>query len=167
MSDSSNICLECGLCCNGTLIGFVQVEPEELPEIRKIMNIEEERGHGFFLQPCSKFCDGCTIYSQRPKQCDLFKCGLLNAVEQKALDFDLAVEKINVVKLKKVALEKKLAQQDLQLKSHSFYFKMVELNKVMQKIDSEATLTQNQQELFSDLLEFNKLVSKEFDVTFF
>ena len=87
MNDSSNICLSCGLCCDGTLIGFVQLESEEIPAIRELMDVEGVKDKGVFLQPCSKYCDGCTIYSQRPKQCASFKCGLLNSVEQKELDF--------------------------------------------------------------------------------
>jgi hypothetical protein len=37
MNDSTNICLSSGLCCDGTLIGFVQLSDEEIPELRKLM----------------------------------------------------------------------------------------------------------------------------------
>ncbi len=106
MNDSTNICLSCGLCCEGTVIGFVQLDKEELPAIREIMDIEEERGNGFFLQPCAKYCDGCTIYAKRPKQCASFKCGLLKSVEQKELDLDSAIEIVNMVKQKTSIIEK-------------------------------------------------------------
>ena len=101
MNDSLNICLSCGLCCDGTLIGYVKLGSEELPALRELLNIEEEGGKGFFLQPCKSYCDGCTIYSNRPKQCDNFKCGLLKSVEQKELSFDTALERINAVSQKK------------------------------------------------------------------
>ena len=66
MNDSSTICLSCGLCCNGTLIGFVQLNREEMSVLRELMEIENVNGKGIFLQPCNNYCDGCTIYSKRP-----------------------------------------------------------------------------------------------------
>ena len=165
MNDSSNICLSCGLCCDGTLIGFVQLESEEIPALREIMDIEDVNGKGFFLHPCNKYCDGCTIYSQRPKQCASFKCGLLKSVEQKELDFDLAVETIKVVKQKKSVIEKKLAILQLELQSQSFYFKMVELKKLLQKYETESALTQKHLELKSELELLDNLLESKFDLT--
>lgn len=117
MDGSENICLACGCCCDGTVIGFVQLDKEELPEVRELMDIEDENGKGFFLQPCSRFCDGCTIYPNRPKQCAIFKCRLLESVELKELSFDSAVEMIHAVKQKRIALEKKLKAQKFELQS--------------------------------------------------
>ena len=55
------------LCCNGTTIGFIQLEEQEILRVREILEIEEEQGNGFVLQPCKKLaCNGCTIYDQRP-----------------------------------------------------------------------------------------------------
>jgi len=90
VSDSSSLCLACGLCCNGTLIGFVSLDKREMPALKKIMDFEEEQGNGFFLQPCKKYCDGCTVYEDRPKQCGLYECGLLESFDQKELTFNSA-----------------------------------------------------------------------------
>jgi Fe-S-cluster containining protein len=167
MNDASNICLSCGFCCDGTVIGFVKLDREELPAIRKLMDIEEEHGNGFFLQPCNNFCDGCNIYSKRPKQCASFKCGLLKSVEQKELEFNSAIEIIDEVKQKKISIEKKLATKQFELKSQSFYFKMVELKKLLQKNKSVSSLTQNHLELISDLEQLDSLLSNKFDVSLF
>jgi uncharacterized protein len=165
MNDSLNICLPCGLCCDGTLIGFVQLDRAELPVLKESINIEYANGKGFFLQPCDNYCDGCTIYSKRPKQCANFNCELLESLEQKEFDFDLAVEIINEVKQKKIAIEKKLAALQFKLQSQSFYFKMVELKKLLQRSKSESSLTQNHIELISDLEQLDRLLSKRFGVT--
>lgn len=166
MNDSLNICLSCGLCCDGTLIGHVQLGREELPALRELMNIEDAGdGKGFFLHPCNNYCDGCNIYSKRPKQCSDFRCGLLKSVEQKELDFDSAIEVVNVVKQKKIAIEKKLETLQIELQSPSFYFKMVELKKLLQKTKSESSLTQNHIELISDLEQLDSLLSKRFGVS--
>jgi len=152
ISDSSSLCLACGCCCDGTLIGFVQLGSEELPALRELMEVEEQNGEGFFLHPCDRFCDGCTIYSDRPKQCASFKCGLLKSLEAKETDCDSAVEVIKVVKQKRIAIEEKLMTQPYQLKSDSFYFKMVELKKLLKKDTSESPLTEDLKQLDSLLL---------------
>ena len=164
MSDPLNICLSCGLCCDGTLIGFVQLGSEELPALREIMDIEEANGEGFFIQPCNKYSDGCSIYSQRAKQCIKFECGLLKSFDQKELNFDSAIKVIDEVNQRKTAIEKKVATQPFQLKSPSFYFRMTELNILLKKIKSESTLSQSQLELVSDLKQLDSLVLKYFGI---
>lgn len=165
MSDTLNICLACGLCCDGTLIGFVQLNREETPALKKIMDIEEADGNGFFLHPCKKYCDGCTIYNDRPKQCGIFKCGLLNSVEKEELAFDLAVESVNSVKQKKAAIEKLLEALNIELRSQSFYFKMVELKKLLKKIESNSALGEKHLELTAELISLDQLLLKEFEIT--
>jgi hypothetical protein len=166
MSDTTNICLSCGICCDGTLIGFVQLVQEEIPRVKEFMEIEEEGGQGFFLHPCSKFCGSCTIYADRPSNCDKFNCKLLKSVEQQEKEFDAAVELVEVVKQKKLALEKKLTILDIDLESPSFYFKMIELKKQLQKMQFEDALTQGHLELSSNLNALDSLVHKEFGVSF-
>jgi len=167
MNDSLNICLSCGFCCDGTLIGYVQLDSEELPVLKELMEIEDTNNKGFFLQPCKSYCDGCNIYSQRPKQCDNFNCGFLKSFQQKELGFDSAIEIINVVKQKKIAIEKKLRILDFQLHSQSFHFKMVELKKLLQKKKSESSLTQNHLELITDLEQLDRLLSQKFGISLY
>lgn len=157
--------MSCGLCCDGTLIGFVEFDSEDIPAMRELMDIETVNENGFFLQPCNKYCEGCTIYVQRPKQCTNFKCGLLKSVEQKELDFDFAVETINMVKQKKSPIEKKLNTLPFELQSQSFYFKMVELKKLLKNNKSESSLSQNHLELISDLKQLDNLLSSKFDIS--
>ena len=168
MSDLLNICLSCGLCCDGTLIGFVQLESEELSVVRELMVIEEVDENGFFYLPCKNLgCNGCKIYSQRPKQCGKFKCRVLKSIEKEELDFDSAVEIINVIQQKKIAIEKQLATLPFELQSESFYFKILELKKVLQKDQSELSLSQNTLKLISDIRELDKLLLKNFGLSLY
>ncbi len=167
MSDSTNICLPCGICCNGTLIGFVELDNEELPRLKKIMEIEDETGNGFFLQPCKKYCNGCTIYEDRPRQCGKFECALLESVENKTLEFNTALDIVNNVKKLRFSIEKKLVNLDFELKSDSFYFKMVELKKVFKRKELDATITAKHLELKTELTELDLLLSEKFGVTLY
>lgn len=164
MSDSNNICLSCGYCCDGTLIGFVQLDREELHDLKELLDLENSNGEGFFLQPCKKYCGGCSIYSKRPKQCASFKCGLLKSLEKKELDFDTAIKLINEVKLKKKAIEIKLSELQIKLTSQSFYFKMVELKKYNKNMN-ESSFTENYIDLISDLQHLDGLLSRNFGVS--
>lgn len=167
MSDSSNLCLSCLLCCDGTLIGFVQLEQDEIPPLKGLLDIEKDsNGRGIFLHPCKNLCaDGCTIYEQRPQQCRAFNCGLLKSVEQKEIAFDSAVEVINTVKQKKNAIEKQLTLLQIKLKSPSFYFKMVELKKLLKRLPSETVETPNHQRLIADLEQLEKILPEKFGIS--
>jgi Fe-S-cluster containining protein len=133
MTKSEHLCLSCGLCCDGTLIGFVELSKKEIPAIKNIMEVEELYGNGIFLHPCKKYCNGCTVYEHRPENCAKFKCGLLKAHEQNEINFKNASIIINDVKVLKNSIEIKINDLKIKLKSPSFYFKMVELNKILIK----------------------------------
>jgi Fe-S-cluster containining protein len=167
MNKETNICLECGLCCDGTLIGFVELNKEEQPAIREIMQIEEVGGHGFFLHPCCKLgVDGCEIYAKRPHQCANFKCGLLKSVENLKLNFESAVKIINEVRQKKLAIEEQIDILSFNLQSQSFYFKIIELKKLFEKNDSEFSESLKHAELLSTLRELNALIISKFGISF-
>lgn len=165
MSESETLCLSCGLCCDGTLIGFVQVSSEEVSSIKQIMEIEEINGQGIFIQPCSKYCNGCTVYENRPKQCGIFKCSLLTAVEDKELEFVVASEVITEVKERKTSLLEKLRPLQLKFKSPSFYFQMVELKKMLKKAKKKSTLSPVQLEIISDLKQLDQILLDKFGIT--
>lgn len=164
-NSDENICLACGLCCDGTFIGFVALEKEEMPKLKQLMEIEETHGNSFFLQPCSSYCNGCTIYKDRPTNCDKFNCGLLNSVTQKEITFEDALERIKEVKQRKDIILKQIALLQIEFKSPSFYFQMIELKKVLKKLQLTSLLTLEQEELVSNLFQLDSLLIKEFDVS--
>lgn len=167
MNELKNVCFSCGLCCDGTLIGFVQLDSEELPPLRQLMDIEETDEKGLFFQPCNKYgCNGCDIYSQRPKACSNFECGVLKSFEKKELSFDKAVEVIDVVKQKKISIEKQVATLQIELQSKSFHFKMLELKKLLRKDKPKLSLSKNHQKLIFEIEELDKLLSNSFGVSF-
>jgi uncharacterized protein len=80
-SNSADLCLECGLCCNGVIFADVQLRTSEAKGLRsKIAGIKDagKGGRAKLSQPCAAF-DGCRcrIYSERPTYCREFECLLL------------------------------------------------------------------------------------------
>lgn len=82
------LCLSCGLCCNGVIFADVKLSPGEqaaallslgMPLLRaKATKSVPSARRWRFLQPCSAF-DGCRcrIYAVRPNHCRHFECLLL------------------------------------------------------------------------------------------
>ena len=83
-SRPGSLCTQCGLCCDGTLFGRV--------ELLLADDVDGLKAHGFrivdgpkprFSQPCSALGPDCTcrIYAQRPEQCRAFDCALLLRIQ--------------------------------------------------------------------------------------
>jgi|LauGreDrversion4_2_1035121.scaffolds.fasta_scaffold62340_4 Fe-S-cluster containining protein len=92
-SPSGSLCTQCGLCCDGTLFGRV--------ELLLADDVEGLKAHGFrivaglkprFAQPCPALAPDCTcrIYAQRPQQCRAFDCALLLRVQSGEVGVDAA-----------------------------------------------------------------------------
>lgn len=86
--DDTQLCLECGLCCNGVLFARGELRPDDdhdrllMLGLRLSLNQKSKTKNQKFHQPCSAL-DGCRcqIYSERPVYCRQFECALLKQVK--------------------------------------------------------------------------------------
>ncbi len=83
MTPTEQLCLACGLCCDGTLFDGVQLERGD--SARKLnalgLPVTTYRGRipiSRFSQPCAALCEdrSCRLYANRPGQCRSFECKL-------------------------------------------------------------------------------------------
>ncbi len=81
IKEVSDICVACGMCCDGTLFGKANLSNEQFNDdyenvlkARDLnMNVFEENGKYFFKQPCHLFNTCCTVYNQvRPRVCGTY-----------------------------------------------------------------------------------------------
>jgi len=93
----SQLCPQCGLCCNGVL--FADVELQKGDDARRLAAlglslVKKERQTAFF-QPCAGF-DGklCRIYPERPVRCRTFECALLKQAQAGTMDVKAALKTI-------------------------------------------------------------------------
>lgn len=98
MNGIEQLCPNCGLCCDSTLFADVELSAGDDPKrLRKLGLTLAKKGKNklAFAQPCACF-DGklCTIYTDRPKHCRAFDCGLLKRVEAGELTAGAALKKI-------------------------------------------------------------------------
>lgn len=97
----SKLCPACGLCCNGVLFGDVELQPTDDAKLLKKLGVEFFRKglKTAFPQPCSCLVNGlCRIYSDRPKRCATFDCGLLKRVQNEKMTPAAALKKISEAK---------------------------------------------------------------------
>lgn len=83
----SDLCTQCGLCCNGALFGFVPLSEKE-------QTLPRHQRHGARMQQPCEFLDGrkCGIYAEGPPHvCGAFRCRLLRRFEAGEVTLDDAL----------------------------------------------------------------------------
>ena len=72
------VCMDCGLCCDGTLFGSVVVANEERERLERVgLRIVDDDGALVMHQPCSALRGClCAFYADRPDACRQYECSL-------------------------------------------------------------------------------------------
>lgn len=82
--DASNLCLACGLCCDGTLFRDVELAGAAEAAVLEQAGVPVRRTTRKLrvVQPCPALGVGCRcgVYAERPGRCRQFDCALLLAV---------------------------------------------------------------------------------------
>jgi uncharacterized protein len=81
------LCLACGLCCNGVIFADLALQPSDDAERLRslgmpVANSSSPLRARRLAQPCAAF-DGCRcrVYGDRPQYCRQFECVLLKSVK--------------------------------------------------------------------------------------
>jgi uncharacterized protein len=92
-----SLCLECGLCCDGTLFNRVPLVESEVPLLKERLQIVDGKYHA--RQPCPAL-DGtrCRVYSERPLTCRRYRCLLLEAHESAEVSLTNAIGIVEATK---------------------------------------------------------------------
>jgi Fe-S-cluster containining protein len=104
--DHQNICIHCGLCCDGTLFNHARIKENEPLETGYSFQTFIKKQRSFKL-PCSYLKDTtCSIYNQRPYAvCESFRCKLLRSVISENVSYTDAIKIINEVTALKTKIE--------------------------------------------------------------
>ena len=98
----SQLCPNCGLCCDSTLFADVELRAGDDAKLLTTLGLtlfQKTKAKLAFSQPCACF-EGkfCKIYGDRPRRCRLFACGLLKKVEAGEMTAGAALKKISATK---------------------------------------------------------------------
>jgi Fe-S-cluster containining protein len=96
LAAANALCMQCGMCCNGTFFGSVVVAHEEAAGLRRVgLPVLEREGALSMPQPCSAL-QGClcSVYGDRPSACALYECSLRKAVSAGGCSLEDALAKV-------------------------------------------------------------------------
>jgi Fe-S-cluster containining protein len=95
------LCLACGLCCDGTLFDLVKLEAGDDAARLKALGLPVKVSRGKepvtrFPQPCAALCSDCTcrVYAERPWQCRVFECGVFKDAKAGRVTFASAMRQV-------------------------------------------------------------------------
>lgn len=107
----SELCLACGLCCDGTLFRHVEISAPERERLVALgIGVGIKRKHDVMFLPCGKL-EGrcCTIYADRPGGCQRFVCALGRRLERKEVTFEAAMDVVRDMQARLKVLGDELA----------------------------------------------------------
>lgn len=93
----SDLCTECGLCCDGTLFEFVELYTEaDVAALSSLASVFVQRSDGVRVQQPCPALDGrcCSVYEDRPGTCRAFECDVLRAHDRGDLSLAAAQQLI-------------------------------------------------------------------------
>jgi uncharacterized protein len=100
-----NLCLECGLCCNGVIFADVELQSIEVQRLKfKVQSLATRGKNGQpgvvkLPQPCAAL-EGCRcrIYAERPTYCRQFECLLLKNLNSGRIERSAAAQIVRTAK---------------------------------------------------------------------
>jgi uncharacterized protein len=105
----SDICVTCGMCCDGTLFDRASIKGEaDIKVVESLgMEIHNVKDAVFFKQPCICFDKSCTVYNKtRPLACSNFLCDPIKNFEKGEISLEQAHNQINRALYLKIAMLK-------------------------------------------------------------
>jgi hypothetical protein len=88
VESSEQLCLACGLCCDGTLFHHVKLEAGDDARKLKELGLPVRTSRAKtpvtrFPQPCAALCADrtCRVYADRPGQCRSYECGVFKDLQ--------------------------------------------------------------------------------------
>lgn len=98
VNQAEQLCVACGLCCDGTLFDLVKLEASDDGAKLKALGLPVKISRGAvpiarFPQPCAALCQDrtCRLYADRPWQCRIFECGVFKDAKAGRITFAAAL----------------------------------------------------------------------------
>lgn len=115
--EGQELCLACGMCCNGDLFVNVWLHREEVDSARQIglPIVRNARGDPAFAQPCPKHVEGlCTVYddTRKPHSCDSFDCKLLRRYLRGEIGREESLDCVRQARTRIDALREKIGREN-------------------------------------------------------
>lgn len=101
MVTTEQLCLACGLCCDGTLFDNVHLKPgDDAAKMQSLgLPVKLSRGRSpiaHFPQPCAALCADrtCRAYTHRPNQCRTYECMIFKELQAGRIEGESALRTV-------------------------------------------------------------------------
>lgn len=105
LTPAEQLCLACGLCCDGTLFDNVVLQPGDDAKLLKASGLPVTVSRGRspvarFPQPCAALCKDrtCRVYAHRPTQCRTYECMVFKEHAAGTLDSAAALRMVKTAR---------------------------------------------------------------------
>ncbi|MEX0299313.1 MAG: YkgJ family cysteine cluster protein [Kordiimonas sp.] len=104
---SAELCQACGICCNGSLFSFVDINETEAEALQDspVKVLVNRKGKPVFGLPCSALSGSCcSIYEKRPRVCRSYLCALTRQVLNEGVEYSEALGVVTDIKERRLWL---------------------------------------------------------------
>lgn len=106
-----SLCLECGLCCDGSMFADAVISAEEAERLAGRVAVAPSRDR--LVQPCVALGKGgCGVYADRPHTCRVYRCVVLGQLEEGQLSLEEAREAIGELKARRARVAAAMGLED-------------------------------------------------------
>ena len=114
-SKGSQLCLSCGLCCQGLLRDHAPLETGETELATQLglpVHLEDSDSQAFSL-PCPLYKDNrCSVYPKRPRACREYQCDILKKFLQGMISFEQSIVLVKSAKQLMSAIRQRIGIGD-------------------------------------------------------
>ena len=156
----SDLCMNCGLCCDGTLFpyGFIRDETDRKVADDLGLPVTEIKEKLFFKMPCLGFSGCCTVYDKpRPHTCSAFFCPPIKKYRRGEQAFEDAEQQVRLFREHRDKLLK-IASLFPELADLSF----VALRDLLEESAEDETFVSKYRQLYLMLFIFRDIYSRYF-----
>lgn len=162
---TSVLCTQCGMCCDGSLLGDVEVTSHEALTL-EIMGMDVEAdgdAGGAMVLPCLALeSTRCSIYAHRPGACHAFECRLLKRAERGEIGVEQALALIADTRTRIEAVRRQIAvlgQADGRLSLRERYADAVAM---AGETPTDTTSRRRRRKLEATMAEVTRIIETEF-----
>lgn len=160
-----NICIRCGMCCDGTLFQYANIDDDETLTTQYSFDVgTNSAGEKRFFLPCGYLQNKCcSIYQSRPyKVCDHYKCTTLRHYEKGEVSRNDALMVIEQVLAVKADIQSKLETEFSFVLGKTFNEKVINLEKYYAALPDQKDFEMNNRNLLLNIVKFKLLKDRFF-----
>ncbi len=170
---SSDLCVSCGMCCDGTLFTYADLLDGEKVRVDMLgipTGTHKKSGKDYLHLPCPKFDGGCcSVYANRPQICQRYLCDLTRGVLNGSVSYRRAKARVTALRKRRDDLLSSIpprVQAEIGDKPHTHLYGLLNAaRKVLRILHAGSGFTPDEVRFIERAFEALKRIDRNFDRT--